>query len=959
MADWKDTLNLPRTGFPMKANLPTSEPEVLARWAEMDLYGKIRAKREGAPKFVLHDGPPYANGQIHLGTALNKLLKDFVVKSRSMAGFDAPYVPGYDCHGLPIELKVDRELGPKKREMSVADFRRACRAYADRFIGVMTQEFQRLGILGDWEHPYLTMNFKYQAAIARSLGKFVEKGLVYKGKKPVHWCIHCRTALAEAEVEYEDHSSPSIYVEFALAPESADDVAQRIPELKGRDVSVLIWTTTPWTIPSNLAIAFHPEFDYAAYEVGSRAVIVAEALAPKVAEVAGLTFGPPIARFKGERMERIRFQHPLYARISLGVLGDYVTLDAGTGAVHTAPGHGSDDFNTGVRYGLEIYAPVGPGGHFLETVELFAGQRVFDANPHVEQALKERGRLWHRADFAHQYPHCWRCHNPVIFLATSQWFIRLDGEPEIGEDGRKATLRRAGLDAIDRDVTWIPAWGRERLFNMLSNRPDWCISRQRAWGVPIPAVDCAKCGEAVMTAELVERAASVFDEYGADAWYERPIEEFLPSGLACPSCGGTVFERERDILDVWFDSGSSHEAVLPFRPDLTWPADIYLEGSDQHRGWFQSSLLVGLGTRGRAPFREVLTHGFLIDVDGRKMSKSLGNVIQPQAVIKESGAEILRLWVAMSDFREELRVGKQILQRVIEAYRKFRNTLRYLVSNLYDFDPATDRVPLERMADVDRFILSRYGAAAASVVDGYKRYDYPGVFQTINQFLTVDLSAFYADVSKDGLYTRAAASPERRSARTAMYVMADGLARLLAPILPVTADELWRHLPGFAEATAGKPGGREESVHLAEFPRDVEQLIDADLEGRWTRLLEIRNEVNKALETARQEKLIGTSLAARVALTAGGDTGALLRRYEADLPMLFIVSQVALDTTGPEGVSVSVLRAEGQKCERCWRVVPEVSKTPATEGLCDRCMDALPAGDDPSTELGAGGREVA
>jgi isoleucyl-tRNA synthetase len=494
---------------------------------------------------------------------------------------------------------------------------------------------------------------------------------------------------------------------------------------------------------------------------------------------------------------------------------------------------------------------------------------------------------------------------------------------------------------------------------MLSNRPDWCISRQRAWGVPIPAVDCAKCGEAVMTAELVERAASVFDEYGADAWYERPIEEFLPSGLACPSCGGTVFERERDILDVWFDSGSSHEAVLPFRPDLTWPADIYLEGSDQHRGWFQSSLLVGLGTRGRAPFREVLTHGFLIDVDGRKMSKSLGNVIQPQAVIKESGAEILRLWVAMSDFREELRVGKQILQRVIEAYRKFRNTLRYLVSNLYDFDPATDRVPVERMADVDRFILSRYGAAAASVVDGYKRYDYPGVFQTINQFLTVDLSAFYADVSKDGLYTRAAASPERRSAQTAMYVMADGLARLLAPILPVTADELWRHLPGFAEATAGKPGGREESVHLAEFPRDVEQLIDADLEGRWTRLLEIRNEVNKALETARQEKLIGTSLAARVALTAGGDTGALLRRYEADLPMLFIVSQVALDTTGPEGVSVSVLRAEGQKCERCWRVVPEVSKTPATEGLCDRCMDALPAGDDPSTELGAGGREVA
>jgi isoleucyl-tRNA synthetase len=840
--------------------------------------------------------------------------------------------------------------------MSIADFRRACRAYAERFIGVMTREFQRLGILGDWQHPYLTMNFKYQAAIARSLGKFVEKGLVYKGKKPVHWCIHCRTALAEAEVEYEDHASPSIYVEFALAPDSADELARRIPELTGRDVSVLIWTTTPWTIPSNLAIAFHPEFDYAAYEVGSRAVIVAEALAPKVAAVAGLTFGPPIARFKGEQMERIRFLHPLYARVSLGVLGDYVTLDAGTGAVHTAPGHGSDDFNTGVRYGLDIYAPVGPGGHFLDTVDMFAGQRVFDANPNVEQALKERGRLWHRETFTHQYPHCWRCHNPVIFLATSQWFISLDTPVRLTET--ETTLRQAGLEAIDRDVTWIPAWGRDRLFNMLSNRPDWCISRQRAWGVPIPAVDCATCGEAVMTAELVERAASVFDHYGADAWYERPIEEFVPPGFTCPSCGGTTFEREHDILDVWFDSGSSHEAVLPFHPDLTWPADMYLEGSDQHRGWFQSSLLVGLGTRGRPPFKQVLTHGFLIDVDGRKMSKSLGNTIQPQEVIKESGAEILRLWVAMSDFREELRVGKQILQRVIEAYRKFRNTLRYLASNLFDFDPATDRVPLDRMEEVDRFVLSRYGATAAAVLQGYHRYDYPAIFQTLNQFLTVDLSAFYADVSKDRLYTFAAASPERRSAQTAMSIMADGLARLLAPILPVTADELWRHLPAFADATPGRPGTaaataakREESVHLAEFPREVERLIDADLEARWTRLREIRDEVNRALETARQEKLIGTSLAARVSLTAGGATAALLARYEADLPMLFIVSQVSLDATGPEGVSVSVSRAEGEKCDRCWRIVPEISRAPGTEGLCSRCIDALPAGD--------GGREGA
>jgi isoleucyl-tRNA synthetase len=939
MADWKDSLNLPRTDFPMKANLPTSEPQALARWEDMDLYARIRESRAGRPKYVLHDGPPYANGQIHLGTALNKILKDFVVKSRTMAGFDAPYVPGYDCHGLPIELKVDRELGPRKRELSPADFRRACRAYAERFIGVMTDEFKRLGIFGEWKRPYLTMAFRYQAAIARALGHFVREGLVFKGKKPVHWCIHCRTALAEAEVEYEDHSSPSIYVEFPLAAESAGELGRRIPQLAGHDVSVLIWTTTPWTIPSNLAIAFHPEFDYAAYEVDGRAVIVAEALAPSVAAVAGKTFGEPIARMKGVVLEHIRFQHPLYARPSIAVLGDYVTLEAGTGAVHTAPGHGSDDFETGIRYGLDIYAPVGPGGHFLETVELFGGQRVFDANPRIEEALKERARLWHRQDFAHSYPHCWRCHNPVIFLATSQWFIRMDGAPLIrpaaGTAGEPRTLRAAGLEAIDRDVKWIPAWGRDRLYNMLANRPDWCISRQRAWGVPIPAVDCVKCGEAILTADLVERAASVFDQYGADAWYERPIEEFITPGLACPSCGGTEFERERDILDVWFDSGSSHEAVLPFRDELTWPADMYLEGSDQHRGWFQSSLLVGLGTRGRPPFKEVLTHGFLIDVDGRKMSKSLGNTILPQEVIKESGAETLRLWVAMSDFREELRVGKQILQRVVEAYRKIRNTGRYLLANLYDFDPARDALPLSALHGVDRYALARYADAALEILDAYDAYDFPIIFQRINQLATVDLSAFYADVSKDRLYTFAAGSGARRSAQTAMYVIADGLARLLGPILPFTSDEMWRHLPG----------SREASVHIAEFPRraEVEALVDREIVARWQRLISIRDEVNRSLESARQGKAIGNSLGARVSLTAGGATGALLRRHRDDLPMLFIVSQVSLDATddGEDRLAIDVARAEGHKCARCWRMVDAISTSADTDGLCDRCVDAV------------------
>src|SRR6185295_5273257 len=668
----------------------------------MDLYGKIREQRRGAPKFVLHDGPPYTSGNIHIGTALNKILKDIVVKSRSMAGFDAPYVVGYDCHGLPIELKVDRELGPKKREMSVAEFCQACRAYAERFIGTMTAQFQRLGILGTWDEPYLTMNFKYQAAIARAFGRFVERDLVYKGKKPVHWCIHCRTALAEAEVEYEDHSSPSIYVEFPLSPDSADELGRRIPALAGRNVSVLIWTTTPWTIPSNLAIAFHPEFDYAAYEVDGRAVIIAEALEGAVGTATGRALGAPVARIKGAELEHIRFQHPLYARPSVGVLGDYVTLDAGTGAVHTAPGHGADDFTTGMRYGLDIYAPVGPAGHFLDTVELFGGQRVFDANPRVEEALKERGRLWHRESFTHQYPHCWRCHNPVIFLATSQWFISLDGVRL--KQGK--TLREAAIEAIDNQVQWIPAWGHDRIYNMVTNRPDWCISRQRVWGVPIPALDCTKCGEAILTTALVEKAAKVFETYGADAWYERPVDEFVPEGLSCPSCGGTAFEREMNILDVWFDSGSSHEAVLSVRPELSWPADLYLEGSDQHRGWFQSSLLVGLGTRGRPPFREILTHGFLLDTGGTKMSKSLGNTILPQDVIKDSGADILRLWVAMSDYREEIRVSKEILSRVVEAYKKIRNTLRYLLGNLYDFDPSVDRVDRTRMEEVDRYILA-------------------------------------------------------------------------------------------------------------------------------------------------------------------------------------------------------------------------------------------------------------
>ncbi len=847
MRDWKETLNLPRTDFPMKANLPATEPGMIAKWDEVDLYGQIRARRAGAPRFVLHDGPPYANGEIHIGHALNKILKDFIVKCRTMAGFDAPYVPGWDCHGLPIELNVERDLGGRAKTGAPAEFRRACREYVERFYRSQRDDFKRLGVLGDWEHPYLTMAPAYQAAILRALGKFVARGLVYKGKKPVHWCLRDRTALAEAEVEYEDHSSPSIYVEFPLSARDAGMLASRVPALAGREVSVLIWTTTPWTIPSNLAVAFHPDYVYGAYEYEHRAVIVAEALVDAVSAATGRQLGARIASFKGEAIELVKFQHPLYDRDSPAVLADYVTLEQGTGAVHTAPGHGADDFRTGLRYGLEIYAPIGEDGRFLPEVGIVGGLRVFDANPVVEAALGSNGWLWHSAKVSHSYPHCWRCHQPVIFLATSQWFIGMDA------------LRDAAIAECDA-IRWIPAWGRERMTGMFVNRPDWCISRQRAWGVPIPALACTSCSASILTPALVDQAASVFEEHSADSWYELPIDRFVPEGLACRDCGGTSFEREHDILDVWFDSGSSHEAVLAKRPELTWPADLYLEGTDQYRGWFQSSLVIGLGTRDKAPYRGVLTHGFVVNEQGHKMSKSLGNDVPPQRVIKESGADVLRLWVSMVDYRDEVRLGTAVLARTVEAYRKIRNTFRYLISNLYDFDPATHLLPMGGLLEVDRFAIIRYARLVRKVLDAYEAYDFQAIFHALNEFVTVDLSAFYVDVSKDRLYTFRADSRDRRSAQTALYLIADGLTRLVAPILSVTADEIWAYLPG----------RREASVHLTDFPSGTDAWIDPALEARWSALLEIRSAVNAALELARAEKTIGAPLTAHVSVTRAG-----------------------------------------------------------------------------------------
>jgi isoleucyl-tRNA synthetase len=931
MRDWKETLNLPRTDFPMKANLPVTEPATIARWDETDLYARIRQTRRGRPRFVLHDGPPYANGQIHIGTALNKILKDLVVKSRSMAGFDAPYVPGWDCHGLPIELNVEKELGATAKDRSPVEFRRACRAYAERFVASQRDDFKRLGVLGDWEHPYLTMAPAFQATIVRALGKFVARGLVYKGKKPVHWCLRDRTALAEAEVEYEDHTSPSIYVEFPLSPDDTLLVS-RVPALAGRNVSVLIWTTTPWTIPSNLAVAFHPDAMYGAYEVdgpggadradaageAGRTVIVAEALAETVGTVTGRPLGRKIASVLGESFEQVKFRHPFYDRDSLGVLGEYVTLEQGTGAVHTAPGHGADDFATGVRYGLDIYAPIGVDGRFTRDTGIVGGLKVFEANPVVEQTLRERGRLWFRTDFRHSYPHCWRCHQPVIFLATSQWFISMDG------------LREAAISEANA-VRWIPEWGRERMTAMFVNRPDWCISRQRAWGVPIPALACRACGTSTLTPAIVERTAAIFEKHGADAWYELDTPAFVPPGLTCEQCGASEFERERDILDVWFDSGSSHEAVLGPR-DLGWPADVYLEGTDQHRGWFQSSLLVGVGTRDHAPYRSVITHGFVVDERGGKMSKSLGNIVVPQDVMGHSGAEVLRLWVSMVDFRDEVRLGKEILSRTVEAYRKIRNTFRYLLANLYDFDPSRHAVPVGKLLEVDRYALALYGRVAQEVRAAYEGYDFQSIFHAVNEFLTVDLSAFYLDVSKDRLYTFPADSIDRRSAQTAQYVIADGLTRLLAPILSITAEEIWSRLPG----------SREESVHLALFPADVAQYRHDDLERRWEALLDVRTRVLAALETARNAKLIGAPLTAHVSLAAAGERYDLLKRYEADLPMLFIVSSVTVERreTAAE-VDVEVTRAAGEKCPRCWRFVDKTAAEGELIGLCARCVDAL------------------
>jgi isoleucyl-tRNA synthetase len=928
--DLKSTLNLPQTAFPMKANLPQAEPRRLDEWRTGDLYGKVRAARKGAPSFVLHDGPPYANGHIHIGHVVNKVLKDLVIRSRSMAGHDAPYVPGWDCHGLPIELQVDKDLGSKKREMTPVAFRKACRAYAEKFVAIQRKEFERLGILGEWDAPYLTMSPLYQSTIVRQLATFVEKGLVYKAKKSVHWCISCRTALAEAEVEYdENHESPSIDVKFPLAGEEMTKLVARHPSLAGRKVFAVIWTTTPWTLPANLAVAFHPDALYAFYPVegGDDVVLIAKPMRDSaVARWKGPKLGEPLAEDKGASFEGVRFRHPWIDRDSPGVLGDYVTMESGTGVVHTAPGHGWDDYLTGLRYGLDIYCPVDEGGRLMPEVEHFAGKKVFDSNPEIVRFLAERGVLLSQGKERHSYPICWRCKKPIIFRATEQWFIALD------KDG----FRQKALEAIAR-VKWYPAWGEERIHNMIATRPDWCISRQRLWGVPIPAFYCRACNEAILTPHLVRRVADLFAAQSADLWYEREAKDLLPEGFRCPKCDGDAFDKEKDILDVWFDSGSSHAAVLGHRGDLAWPADVYLEGSDQHRGWFHSSLLIGVGTRGEAPYRQVVTHGFTMDGDGRKMSKSLGNVVDPQKIIDNQGAEILRLWVSMIDYREDMRVSDEMLKRLGEAYRKVRNTWRYLLSNLYDFNPKRDAVDEAHLDEIDRYALARHRQLVARVRQAYDALEFHVVYHQVLQYCAADLSAFYLDVLKDRLYCDAADGPRRRSAQTVLHRIADDLARLMAPVLPFTSDEVWPLIPG----------GREESVHMALFPRP--EPADEAILARWQGLLEARTVVTKALEEARAAKSIASSLEAQVVVRAPQAVLEALRLHEeasqvfpGNVANLFIVSKATL-TEAEGSLSAQVSRATGGKCERCWTYSENVGRQSVHGGVCERCAGVLEA----------------
>ena len=954
----KATLTLPQTAFPMKANLPQNEPLRLEKWASLRLYDKLRQICAGRPAYLLHDGPPYANGPIHLGHALNKGLKDFVVKSKTMAGFDSPYVPGYDCHGLPIEIKVDEQLGRKKLEMPAPAVLDACRAYAQKYVDLQTSQFERIGCFGRWDRPYMTMARDYEARTLEAFYGFLEKGFVYRGLKPVYWCIHDRTALAEAEVEYESHTSPSIYVRYKLTspPEGLDQA------LAGREVYTIIWTTTPWTIPASMAVAFHPDFEYVAIAASGDpktanspsdpVYIVAAELAPAVVAASKLGNTTELARFKGSQLEHKTFQHPFLERSILGVLATYVTADQGTGAVHTAPSHGADDFYTGQKYSLDQTCRVDSAGRLhadpqawlLAAAAPFEDKTVWEANPIVVAMLEERRALLAVSDLEHSYPHCWRCHNAVIFRATEQWFISLE-TPMKRADGTETTFRQLTIEEIDK-VVWDPSWGKERITNMIATRPDWCISRQRIWGVPIAVFMCESCSEPIIDAALDRKIVDLFEHEGAEAWHTTPLADLLPAGAKCAKCGGADFRKETDILDVWFDSGTSWFAVCESDPDLkglyrAFQKDkgletLYLEGGDQHRGWFHSSLLTSVALRGRAPYSHVATAGWTLDEQGRAMSKSLGNGVDPVDIAERMGGEIVRLWVASIDFREDMAASENLMARCAELYRKLRNTFRFLLGNLNGFDPARDRVLECELLPLDKYILARTRDLTEKILGWYAAFEFHRVYQAVNEFAIVDLSSFYLDVLKDRMYTFAPSNKARRSAQTVLWQITEALVRLVAPILSFTADEVWEYLPAMP--------GRDESVHLALFPKPTEIFSSdpAPVLEEWKQILAVRDEALRVLEEARQAKRIGKGLEADVEIAASGELLALLQHHADGLKEVINVSAVRVISSTPDvHLTVTALPASGHKCARCWNFMPEVSSYGIWQNVCTRCHHAL------------------
>jgi isoleucyl-tRNA synthetase len=941
----KSTINLPKTGFPMKAGLPQNEPKMLARWEEQRIYDRIREVRKGAPTYVLHDGPPYANGPIHLGTAMNKCLKDFIVKSKNMAGFDSPYVPGWDCHGLPIEIKVDQMLGGKKLQMAAVDVRAECRKYAEKFLDLQRSQFKRIGVFGRFDNPYSTMTPQYEAAVLGILYRFLENDFVYKGLRPVYWCMFDETALAEAEVEYEMHTSPTVWVKYAFA----GDPASIDPALRGKKVSTIIWTTTPWTLPASMAVAFHPEEEYVALEQGDDVFIVGARLATAVQEKTGLQAAREIARFLGRKLEYAEFRHPFLDRKIVGVLADYVTMDQGTGVVHTAPSHGAEDFFTGQKYKIDLTCNVDKAGILRNGLSEYEGKRVFDANAPIIALLKERGVLLHSETMEHSYPHCWRCHNPVIYRATEQWFIGMETPMKPPPKGaspnetKGETMRSRTLHEIAK-VKWDPAWGEERISNMIATRPDWCISRQRVWGVPIAVFLCDECGKPVNDPHINRKVVQFIAQHGADAWYTPETDAILTSGHKCAHCGATTFKKETDILDVWFESGSSHAAVLGHEPNLPWPADLYLEGGDQHRGWFHSSLLCAIGYEGSAPYRMVATSGWTLDEQGRAMSKSLGNTVDPVEIADTLGGEIVRMWVASVDFREDVACSPQIMQRVAGIYRDIRNTFRFILGNLAGFDPERDAAGFGELQPIDQYMLRQAVDVSADVQRSYEEFAFHKIYHRVNNFCGVELSAFYFDVLKDRLYTSAPRSVSRRAAQTAIWRIGEALVRLLAPIMSFTCEEVWQYLPQVA--------GRLESVHLTTFPESKELLgeeeaavaVDAKQMEEWKTIRAVRETVLKALEEARNQKLIGGNLQAQVTLTAGDPVFSVLQRFKNDLRYFFIVSAVEIKKGGGNGdapVAVQVSKAPGEKCERCWNFSTHVGEDKKYPTVCERCSAVL------------------